>query len=115
MSLPKYVRLKTAKGKEYYYFDLGKGADGKIELLPLPHIKDPRFGDCLARAKATRTNRKNRQGILTLDGLIQSYQKSPDFRALKQSSQYSYTTYLALASKLLFSPTRGSPPAKTLE
>lgn len=115
MSLPKYVRVKTAKGKTYYYFDAGKGQDGKIDLIRLPHIKDPRFGDCLARAKATRTSRKNRQGVLTLDGLIQSYEKSPEFRGLKQSSQYSYSMYLARASRMLFSPSRGSPPVKSLE
>jgi hypothetical protein len=60
MSLPKYVRQKKAKGRTYYYFDAGKRDDGSRELIALPHIKDARFGGALARAKATRTNRRNR-------------------------------------------------------
>jgi hypothetical protein len=65
-----YLRKKIAKGRDYYYFDAGTSEEGQRILTPLPHIRDPRFGDCYARARAARTNRQNKQGILTLDGLI---------------------------------------------
>lgn len=110
-----YLRKKRAKGKDYYYFDLGKRTDGTRELLPLPNIKDPRFGDCYARAKATRTNRRNRQGVLTLDGLIRQYEKSPEFRGLSESSKASYIRYLAKANALMRTRTGDSVPVKGIE
>lgn len=110
-----YLRRKRAKGKDYYYFDLGKRSDGTRELLPLPGLKDPRFGDCYARAKATRTNRRNRQGILTLDGLIRQYEKSPEFRARKPNTVRSYGRYLAKANELIRDGRGESPPARKIE
>lgn len=107
-----YLRTKKAKGRTYYYFDVGKGDDGKRLLTKLPDIRDPRFGDCYARAKAARTNRRNRQGTLTLEGLIRSYEKSPEFRSLAAASQVSYSRYLAQANRLIRDRHGQSPPAK---
>jgi integrase len=109
-----YLRTKKAKGRTYYYFDLGSGDDGRRLLSKLPDIRDPRFGDCYARAKATRTNRRNRQGTLTLDGLIRSYEKSPEFRNLALASQVSYTRYLAVANRLIRDRHGESPPARLI-
>ena len=110
-----YLRRKRAKGKDYYYFDLGTRSDGTRELLPLPHIRDPRFGDCYARAKATRTNRRNRQGILTLEGLIRQYERSPEFREKSAATKISYDRYLAKANALIRTRSGDSPPAKSIE
>ena len=110
-----YLRTKKAKGRTYYYFDLGGGDDGRRLLSKLPDIRDPRFGDCYARAKATRTNRRNRQGILTLDGLIRSFEKSPEFSGLAASSKRSYSHYLAVANRLIRDKHGQSPPAKFIE
>lgn len=110
-----YLRTKKAKGRTYYYFDLGAGEHGERILSRLPDIRDPRFGGCYARAAATRTNRRTMQGTLTLDGLIRSYERSPEFRALAQSSQTSYTRYLAKASSLIRARNDESPPAKLIE
>lgn len=115
MTKLKYLRPKRAKGKLFYYFDGGKGSDGRPILTRLPDIKDPRFGDCYARARAARTNRKNRQGVLTFDGLVRAYEKSPQFRALSQNSQISYSRYLAKANSLLRSEREGSWPVKVIE
>lgn len=112
--LPQYVRTKTAKGRTYYYFDLGKADDGRRLLTPLPHIKDPRFGDCLSRAKATRTNRKNREDILTLDGLIRSYERSPEYRSKAEATKRNYSTYLARANAMIRSGSGESPPARAI-
>lgn len=110
-----YLRVKKAKGRTYYYFDAGKRADGTRELLPLPNIKDPRFGDCYARAKATRTNRRNKQGVMTLDGLIRRYERSPEFRGLRESSKISYTRYLTRANALIRTKGGDSVPVKKIE
>jgi integrase len=110
-----YLRRKRAKGKDYYYFDLGARADGTRELAPLPHIRDPRFGDCYARAKATRTNRRNKQGVLTLEGLIRQYEKSPEFRSKSAATQVSYARYLTKASALMRTRSGESVPAKSIE
>jgi integrase len=114
MKLPKYVRPKTAKGKTYYYFDAGKLADDRRVLIKLPDIRSPGFGGALARAAATRTNRKNRQGILTLDGLIRIYEKSPEFDMLAESTKRSYSRYLAVANKLLRDSSGNSVPARSI-
>jgi len=115
MSLPQYVREKKAKGRTYYYFDLGKGDDGRPVLMRLPHIKDPSFGGSLARAKATRTNRKNRENVLTFDGLIRSYERSPEYRGKSEATKKNYSIYLAKANSLLRSGSGESPPAKSIE
>lgn len=110
-----YLRKKSAKGRDYYYFDAGKGDDGRRLLTSLPDIRDPRFGDCYARAKAERTRAKNRQGVLTLDGLIRSYEKSPEFRNLSEASKTSYSRYLGRASQLLRSRSGESAPVKQID
>jgi hypothetical protein len=51
-----------------------------------------------AGAGARTTRLKNRQGVLTLDGLIRLYEKSPEFRELSDASKISYTRYLARAN-----------------
>lgn len=115
MKLPRYVRPKIAKGRTYYYFDAGKRQGGGRDLIALPHIKDPRFGGALARAQATRTNKENRKGTLTLDGLIRLYEKSPEFHKLADSSQRSYSRYMAKANELLRTKAGDSAPARKIE
>jgi integrase len=110
-----FLRPKKAKGKTYYYFDAGKDATGATILTPLPHIRDPRFGDCYARAKAERTRRKNKQGILTLDGLIRSFEKSPEFRELSHATKRSYTLYLKRANALIRTRSGESVPVRQIE
>lgn len=109
-----FLRKKVAKGKTYYYFDAGRDGSGKRMLLKLPHIKDPRFGDCYARAKAERTRHKGNPGVLTLDGLIRSYERSPEFRGHAQSTQDSYSRYLAVANRMMRTKHGLSVPVKHL-
>lgn len=116
MKSPKYLRKKSAKGRDYYYFDTGtKDERGRPILSRLPSPKSPEFGDSYARAKAARTQRRNKQGILTLDGLIRSYEKSPEWRGLSESSRRSYTLYLARANKLMRDKRGDSVPARKIE
>lgn len=116
MTKPKYLRKKRAKGKDYWYFDTGTRDEcGKPILTRLPSPKDPTFGDCYARARAARTSRKNRQGVLTLDGLIRIYQKSPEWAALSGASKLSYSRYLERANRLMRDKRGDSPPVRRIE
>lgn len=110
-----YLRRKRAKGRDYYYFDLGKRPDGTRELVPLPHTSDPRFGDCYARAKATRTNRLKRPLQLTLHDLIRLFERSPEFYQLKPNSQRSYSRYLSKADRMMRDKRGDSIPVKAIE
>ena len=52
---PKHVRMKRAKGREYYYYDTGKkDADGKRVLTPLPHRYHHSFDRELKKAQRER-------------------------------------------------------------
>lgn len=116
MTAPKYLRKKTAKGRTYYYFDTGLTNEvGRPILTPLPSPKAPDFGDKYARAKAARTQRKDRRGILTFDGLFRLFERSPEWRALSPSSQQSYDRYIRAASNLMRDRHGNSPPAKGIE
>ncbi len=94
--LPKYVRVKPAKGKLYYYFDTGTANDaGKAILKRLPDLRDPSFGGALATAQAARTKRQNAaEGMLTVTGLADLFERSQDFRTKAKSTQDSYRLYL---------------------
>jgi integrase len=111
----KYLRKKIAKGRDYYYFDHGKGDDGRRVLTPLPHVRDPKFGGSYAAALGQRTKLLNKPGVMTLDGLIRVYEKSPEFAGLKEATKRSYVRYLAKANLLMRSPRGESPPAKDIE
>jgi len=114
MSDLRYLRRKVAKGREYFYFDTGlKDERGQPILTKLPHKRDLAFGGAYARALAARTNRANAkaQGLLSLDDLIRKYELSPEFADLEESSQRSYSRYLAVANRLIRSREGGSPPA----
>jgi integrase len=115
MTKLRWLRKKVAKGRTYYYFAAGNDSDGRPVLTKLPDIKDPRFGDCYARAVGVRTQRKNRQGMLTFDGLVRAYEKSPAFKALSHNSQVSYSRYLARANQIMRFKTGESIPVKLIE
>jgi integrase len=115
MKKPKYLRKKVAKGRDYYYFDAGKGDNGQRVLVPLPHVRDPKFGGSYAAALGNRTKLTNKPGVMTLDGLIRVYEKSPEFRSRKEATKVSYTRYLAKANALMRSPRGESPAVKDIE
>lgn len=116
MTKPKYLRKKRAKGRDYWYYDTGfKTETGRPVLTPLPNPKAPEFGAAYARAQSARTQRKNRQGVLTLDGLIRIYQRSPEWAALSEASKTSYARYLERANQLMRSPHGESPAVKLIE
>lgn len=108
--LPKYVRVKRAKGREYLYYATGQKDDaGKEILSPLPKMADPMFGSALARATAARTNREKTPHVLTVATLVSLYERSPEFSRLAPSSKHNYALYLKRAREKL-----GIAPANEL-
>jgi integrase len=110
MNLPKHVRSKVAKGRTYYYFDTGAKANGKAVLKRLPDIRDPEFGRMLSAAQSGRTRRGKIKGVLTIAGLADLYEKSPEFRKLAEATRRSYELNLDKARKRL-----GIAPANELK
>lgn len=113
----RYLRRKTAKGREYFYFATGaKDAKGREILSPLPHKRDLAFGGAYARALAARSQRHNATagGYLTLAELVAKYERSPEFKKLTDNTRRSYGRYLARAVKLVRDRNGLSPPAASI-
>lgn len=73
---PKHVRMKRAKGKEYYYYDTGKkDADGKRVLTPLPHRYHHTFAAELKKAQRERFKHVTRK----LPHIVQTFQRDIPF------------------------------------
>jgi hypothetical protein len=104
-----YVKPVKAKGRWYDYFDTGaKKANGKPILARLPDRADPTFGSVYASLMAGRTRRAKVASELKLPQMIDLYERSPEFRALKPATQSAYGTYLRLiADQLAPAPARG--------
>jgi integrase len=109
-NLPKHVRRKVAKGREYFYFATGQRVEGKEVLKRLPDIRDPEFGRMLSAAQSGRTRRGKIKGVLTIAGLADLYEKSPEFRKLAEATRRSYELNLDKARKRL-----GIAPANELK
>lgn len=93
-SLP-YVKLVTAKGRRYAYFDTGTRTDaGKPIYKRLPPIGDPAFGDTYGALLAGRSRRANVVAQLTVPRLIELYERSPEFRKLAENTRAAYSIYL---------------------
>jgi integrase len=101
VTLPKHVRRKVAKGRTYYYFATGTRIDGKEVLKRLPDIRDPDFGRMLSAAQSGRTRRGKVKGVLTVPGLADLYEKSPEFKNLSAATRRSYERNLDKARKRL--------------
>ncbi len=104
--LPQHVRMKRAKGRVYYYYDTGQKNDsGKPILKPLPSADDPAFGRTLATAQRLRTMRASTPDQLTVSGLINMFEKSPEFKRKAKKTQSVYHTYLKqIGEKLGIAP-----------
>ena len=97
-----YVKIVTAKGKRYAYFDTGtRKPDGKPIYTKLPPIGTAGFGDAYASCLAGRTRRANVAAVLTVPALIDFYERSPEFRRLAPATQRTYGYYLDTIGKQL--------------
>jgi len=91
-----HVKVVRAKGKEYCYFDTGQlKPNGKKIYVPLPPRSDlKKFGATYAAMLGHRTRRENTPAGLSLHSLIDQFQRSREFRALKPGTQRVYDIYL---------------------
>lgn len=100
-SLP-HVKIVKAKGKKYAYFITGqKDARGRDVRVPLPTPGDPDFGTAYAALLAGRTRRANVAAQLMVPGLIDLYERSPEFRSLAPASRAMYGAYLSTIAQEL--------------
>jgi integrase len=91
----KYVRRKTAKGKEYFYFDTGQLDDRARPILKsLPHMRDAGFARAYAALREARDSRGNVAQEMTVAGLSRLYERSPKFASLADKTRESYSLYL---------------------
>ncbi len=93
--LPKGVRRKTAKGKEYLYFDTGQRTDaGKAILTPLPPLRDSGFSRAVSAAQTAKDRRVAVPHALTVAMLANAFEKSPTFGKFASKTRDSYSLYL---------------------
>jgi integrase len=93
-----HVHRKKAKGRTYYYFDLGRDNAGKRILKRLPDVRHRDFATALAAAKAMRTKGEKVNGAKTFDWLVKLYERSPEFKAKAENTQRLYSRHLAYAN-----------------
>lgn len=94
-----HVHRKIAKGRTYYYFDLGRDHEGKRVLKRLPDVRHRDFAAALAAAKAMRTKGEKANGAKTFDWLVKLYERSPEFRAKAENTKRLYSRHLAYANE----------------
>jgi integrase len=112
--LPKHVHRKKAKGRTYYYFDLGKDAAGRRILKRLPDVRHKDYPSALAAAKAMRTRGDKATGANTFDWLVRLYEKSPEFKAKAENTKKLYSRHLAYANAELRNRLGHSGPLNVL-
>ena len=94
-----HVHKKTAKGRTYYYFDLGRDESGRRMLKRLPDVRHRDFASQLAAAKAQRTKGEKASGSKTFDWLVRLYERSPEFRSKAENTKRLYTRHLSYANQ----------------
>lgn len=88
--LPPHVETNTAKGRAYLYFRRGKGA--RIRLPDNPASEEFREAYAAALAGNATASKKRREGAApgTIGALILSYQQSPAYVELRETTKTGY-------------------------
>jgi integrase len=106
VELPKAVHKVSARGREYFYFQVGRGtphAGPRIRLPNNPHA--PEFWQAIRAAQGTPQTAASD----TIDALIDKYMASPSYTGREESTQYQYLQSLKIARAAW-----GSLPASAL-
>jgi integrase len=109
-----YVHKKVAKGKTYYYFNLGLDDSGNRMLKRLPDIRSHKFGAAYAAAKGQRTKLESGGGVKDFDWLCRIYEKSPEYRRLAEASKQLYSRHLGYANASFRNKASRSAPLSVL-
>jgi hypothetical protein len=105
-----YVHKKVAKGRTYYYFDLGRDEDGNHILKRLPDVRSHQFAAAYRAAKSQRSKQTGGETAKNFDWLIRIYEKSPEFRSKAENTKRLYARHLAYANESFRSNTGRSWP-----
>lgn len=112
--LPKHVHRKKAKGRTYYYFDLGRDESNRRVLKRLPDVRHKDFPNALSAAKAQRTKGDKANGTRTFDWLVKLYERSPEFNSKAENTKRQYSLHLAYANAELRNRLGQSAPLQFL-
>lgn len=91
VELPANVRRVSARGRDYYYFQIGRGTKAEQPRIRLPD--DPRSPEFWAAYRAAKGAADPLQNENSFNKLIAAYQKSPQFSCLAASTQRNYRRY----------------------
>lgn len=94
-----YVHKKVAKGKTYYYFNLGLDESGNRVLKRLPDMRSHGFAAAYKAAKGQRTKHEAGETSKNFDWLVRVFEKSPEFRAKAAKTKTSYSRHLGYANE----------------
>src|SRR5215207_1491647 len=92
--LPKGVHKVVSRGREYFYFQSGRGtsqAGERVRLPSDPH--SPEFWQAIRQCQGLPTIISTD----TVNGLIDAYLASPAFTGVSEGTQYQYRRYLQIA------------------
>ena len=92
LELPPHVRRVTAKSREYYYFQRGRGTVLEGPRIALP--SDPYSVEFWQAYRAALGH--DEPAGRTFNDLITAYQRSPEFRSKSLATQRDYTRYLKI-------------------
>ena len=92
VELPPHVRRVTGKGREYYYFQRGRGTALEGARIALP--SDPHSVE-FWQAYHTALGHDEPSGR-TFNDLIAAYERSPEFRSKSIATQRDYARYLKI-------------------
>ncbi len=94
MSLPRGVHAVVARGRQYFYFQAGRGTLCVGERIKLPKDpQSPEFWQAIRQAQGL----PREASTDTINGLIDAYVESPQFQDLTTGSQYQYRRCLDIA------------------
>lgn len=94
--LPRGVHKVTARGREYFYFQPGRGSIYQGERIRLPDDPQlPEFWNAIRQAQGLRSVVRDD----TVGALIDAFLSSPAYDELKQDTKYRYTRHLGIAKK----------------
>lgn len=107
----KHVKIVTAKGKRYYYFDTGMTKPNGARLyVPLPHPDTGDFGVQYAHQKGLRRKRERKVELFSVADAVRYYEMSERFAKKAQGTQQKYLIYMKRMVRKFTDPRIGSWP-----
>ena len=107
----KHVKIVTAKGKRYYYFDTGLTKPNGARLyVPLPHPETGGFGVQYAHQQGLRRKRERKVELFSVADAVRYYEASERFAKKAQGTQQKYLIYMKRMARKFTDPRIGSWP-----